>query len=173
MEILDKRMAIKKFNPFKIKKKKYISNKKPKDPLEPWKSAWFVTINTNQDDDRLIKPLHVVLDWILSHIMSFVFGRGYITSVTEAHRVIEKGRFRRVHLHTKIEIASNGIAFLDVVKITNFINKQLFQFPTFKGVYFNAALIKNYNHSTRIEKYTQKDPYISTIEDDSNFVILE
>lgn len=135
------------------------TTKKPKDPLSPWKSAWFITINTNQTSFNP-KPLQIVWQYVLEHIILFTFGRGFITNVYETHRVIEKGTKKgRIHLHTKVQIDTNGIAFLDFVKIQKFINKQLFQIPSFKGIYFNAILIKNFNQAAVIQEYLEKDPY--------------
>jgi hypothetical protein len=156
----------------KAKKPKKTVKIKERDPLALWKQAWFCTINTNQNDPGLIRPLKIILDYIINHITSFIYGRGFFESVIETNRVIEQGsRFKRIHLHTKIEITSRGIAFLDFVKINNFINRNLRQIPTFKGVYFNARLIKNYNHISNIEAYNAKDPYIEESEKYPDFQI--
>lgn len=143
------------------KKRKAYKPKKEKDPLSLWKSAWLVTINTNQNNPGLLQPLKKVWDYITQHITSFVYGRGYIDKVIETNRVIElSGKYHRLHLHTKLEITTRGFASLDYVKIQNFINKQLRQIPSFKGVYFNAKLIENYNQAMLIQEYLEKDPYI-------------
>lgn len=146
---------------------------KERDPLSPWKSAWLVTINTNQDNPRLIEPLHMVWQYILEHITTYVYGRGYVTNVNETHRVIEISKKRRVHMHTKIEISTNGIAYLDYPKIVEFINKQMRQIPSFKGIYFNATLIENYNQATLIKEYTEKEPYTKKVKSYPGFKILE
>jgi hypothetical protein len=146
--------------------------KKPKDPLSPWKSAWFITINTNQTSFNP-KPLQIVWQYILENITSFAFGRGFITHVYETGRVIEKGTKKgRIHLHTKVQIDTNGIAFLDFVKIQKFINKQLFQIPSFKGIYFNARIITNFNQATVIQEYLEKDPYIYNEDEPTDFKII-
>lgn len=151
--------------------------KKPKpkehNPLSPWKSAWLVTINTNQNNPGLIEPLHMVWQYILEHITTYVYGRGYVTNVSETHRVIEMSKSHRIHMHTKIEISTNGIAYLDFPKITEFINKQMRQIPSFKGIYFNATLIKNYNQATLIKEYTEKEPYTTKIKSYPGFSIQE
>lgn len=132
-----------------------------KDPLSDWKSAWLITINTNQNNPNLIEPLRIVWQYIVDHIEFFCWGRGFITGKPlETNRVIELGsKFHRLHLHTKLEITTKGFANLDYVKIQNFINMQLRQIPSFKGVYFNAKLIKNYNQAMLIKEYLEKGPY--------------
>jgi len=132
-----------------------------KDPLSDWKSAWLVTINTNQNNPGLIEPLRIVWQYIIDHIEFFCWGRGFIVGKPlETNRVIELGsKFHRLHLHTKLEITTKGFANLDYVKIQNFINRQLMQIPSFKGVYFNAKLIKNYNQAMLIKEYLEKGPY--------------
>jgi hypothetical protein len=141
--------------------RKEYRSKKPKDPLSEWKSAWLVTINTNQNNPGLLKPLELVWNYIVSHIEFFTWGRGFIVGKPlETHRVIElSGKYHRLHLHTKLEITTKGFANLDYVKIQKFINRQLLQIPSFKGIYFNARLIKNYNQASLIQQYLEKGPY--------------
>ncbi len=154
-------------------RRQYIKKAKVYDPLSHWKSAWIVTINTNQNNPDLIEPLEIVWDYILEHITAFVYGRGYIINVKEEHRVFEQGaKYHRIHMHTKVEIETNGIAYLDFVKITQFINRQLRQIPSFKGVYFNAALIKNYNNPMSIEEYLRKAPYLQRPTQKQRFQII-
>ncbi len=144
-----------------------------KDPLSVWKSAWLVTINTNQNNIKLIKPLKIVWDYITQHITQFIYGRGYVDKVVETNRVIElSSKFHRLHLHTKLEITTQGFASLDYVKIKNFINKQLFQIPSFNGCYFNAKLIENYNQATLIQEYLEKEPYIYEEDENGDFEII-
>jgi len=142
-------------------KRRFKPSKKPKDPLSPWVSAWFVTIDPHQTDPGIITPLEITWQYILEHITAFTYGRGYITRVVETLRTFEQGdKYHRIHMHTKVEISTNGIAYLDFVKITQFINRQLRQIPSFKGVYFNATLIENYNHSVQLKQYVEKAPFL-------------
>jgi hypothetical protein len=145
-----------------------------KDPLSAHKQAWFVTINTNSSNTTLIGPLKLVWKHILSNITTFTYGRGYITKVIETNQTVEQGKkFKRLHIHTKVEIQSNGIAYLDFVKIQQFINKNMRQIPSFKGIYVNAHLIKNYNQQELIDAYTGKDPYLEASLNYPGFQIIE
>jgi hypothetical protein len=131
-----------------------------KDPLAPWNNAWFVTINTNSADRRLIKPLREIWSYILENIryfMSFREGGGLI--VVKERSVIEIGKkFKRIHLHSRLVVKSFGLANLDYGYIRSIINNYLQPLMKNANIYFNAKLIKNYNYAELIKEYLDKDP---------------
>lgn len=136
------------------------------DPLDEWQSAWFITINTQSTDMKIVEPLRDAWKYITQRMAFFTSSDvegAEILSVRD-RPVIEIGpRYHRVHLHTQLAIDGRGLIMLDYVEIRKFINDLLRQsIPTFKKVYFSAKLVRNYNATRTIERYLAKAPILQT-----------
>ena len=143
------------------------------DPLKKRKQAWLITVNTNSTNEKLSAPLKTVWRHITKNLRQFTYGiqGSKILEVREGH-VIERGtKFHRIHLHSKLELTSNGLVNLDYSGIQTFFNKQLKRIPNFGGIYFNAKLVPNYNQLELIREYLEKAP-LEEQEEEEKFEII-
>lgn len=134
--------------------------KRVKDPKAKHRSAWFITISTNSPNKKLASPLKKVWEYITRNIGLFAFSRtgGEILKVKERSEIEVGGQFHRVHLHSYIEITSEGQAFLKYHDIPLFINSQLRRIPGFVGCKFDAQVVMNFNAKEATKYYMSKDP---------------
>lgn len=134
-----------------------IKIKKERDPYEPWKSAWIITVNSNQTNRSIIPAIKIVWTKIIENLHYFTYGIGILKSAIETNRTFEMGpKYKRIHMHTKLEISGNGLVNLNYKRIQWYFNKQLRKLPYIKGIYVNATLIKNYNHEEKVARYLGK-----------------
>lgn len=132
------------------------------DPLDDWESAWLITINTQSRDSKYVKAFKDAWKYIVSNMTSFIWSDvdGSRLFTVRNRPVIERGpKNKRIHIHDYLAISGRGLINLDYVKIRKYVNKALRKVDEdFKGVYFNAVLIKNYNASRIIARYLAKAP---------------
>lgn len=142
--------------------------------LDPWKQAWLITINTNQADVKLIKPLRTVWQHIITNMVRFLKAKpgGKLLDTRENSAVEVGPKYHKIHMHSKLEVSSLGIANLNYPKIKEFINTQLARVNV-KGVHFNARLVKNYNQTQLIEEYLNKQKVPEDDDDEDEFEIQE
>jgi hypothetical protein len=144
-----------------------------RDPLKPEWRAFIVTVNTCSSDVRLAKPLKQVWDYVVRNLAQFIVGRphSHLLEVKE-HSNVERGtKFHKIHLHSDLIFRTEGISFIDRVKLIAFVNKNLNQVPGFVRCHLNLRLRKSYNENKIIEEYIDKDPLAETTEKETFEVI--
>lgn len=134
-----------------------------KDPLNELYSAWVVTINTNTARAVVIRPFREAWENIVQHMGTFMIGRpgGELLDVRERHAFERGPKFHKIHMHSRLETHTLGLAFIDKAKIQEYVNAYIKKYdPNFKGCYIHYDLVKNYNASRYIEAYLNKTQYL-------------
>jgi len=134
-----------------------------KDDFAPWWNAWSLMWNTNSTNPKLIYPIQVVYDYMISHIADYVKPTPgvNILRVENMSAIEQSPRQHRYHIHSKLVILSTGLLDLDYDKMKAFMEKQLRQVKGFKSIAFYHTILAGYNNERNYEEYLKKNPIIA------------
>lgn len=139
---------------------KFPKHKEGRDPHAPIHRAYFVTIDTHMVYNKIIQPLRMVWDYLVSHLGEFLISPvgGVKLREVQQYSAVERSKKRHsIHIHGYITTFSNGFCWFDLNKLKTFINKNLMQVEGFVRSNVLVVAIKGASEQDHLLNYVGKD----------------